>query len=609
MKSGNMKTKSDFNHRAVYGLIAVAGGLAVSILFLMSDGKPAGARAAEVKPQAAAVTIETAPVTEIVQTIKPVESAAVEVPPLVEGDSAPVPLGESKKVAAAVEAGVKAAVEDKPATAKAAPAKSNDAWPMVPVGAVRTDSDSISIERAVLITDGLDDGKLGLIMNKSAVLSTRAPYKRVSIGAPEVADVNAIGPNNILVTAKKPGTTQLIVWDDSDRSQVVDVAVSIDLAALQEQFKQQFPGSKINVSMANGQVVLRGQAPSLLVAEQAAQLAAPFAPKVLNFIEISGGQQVMLQVRFAEVSRSATNQLGFNFGTTDGKSVFGSNIGTGPLGLGAGTGNAGSSLVAPSPSPTVTLFGTGGIGNTQFAYYIQALRQNNLLRVLAEPNLTAMSGQEASFLAGGSFPVPVTQGGGAGSGAPAITVEYRSFGVKLNFTPVVLGDGKIRLKVAPEVSDLDFTTAVQFGGFVIPGLTERKLQTTVELREGQTFALAGLLNNNVSATKDVTPVLGDLPVVGALFRSVRYQRKETELVVIVTPRLVEAMNPAQVPQLPGEKWRHPTEGDLFWQRDIGGPTGDLKKAAAPGRAGVTASGEAPRFKGAFGYVPVKEEEE
>jgi pilus assembly protein CpaC len=315
----------------------------------------------------------------------------------------------------------------------------------------------------------------------------------------------------------------------------------------------------------------------------------------------------MLQVRFAEVSRSATNQLGFNFGTTDGTSFFGSNVGqVNPLGTKDGSAG-GSVLAIQSPSPAVTLFGKGVIGDTAFAYYVSALRQNNLLRVLAEPTLTAISGEEASFLAGGSFPVPITQGGGTGAGGTAITVEYRTFGVKLKFTPVVLGDGKIRLKVAPEVSDLDFTTAVRFNGFVIPGLTERKLQTVIEMREGQTFALAGLLNNNVSASKDVTPVLGDVPVLGALFRSVRYQRKETELVVIVTPRLVEAVNPSQVPLLPGEKWRHPTEGDLFWQRDIGGPAGDPKKAAPAAGKPAASAGEAPRFRGQFGYVGPDEE--
>jgi pilus assembly protein CpaC len=360
--------------------------------------------------------------------------------------------------------------------------------------------------------------------------------------------------------------------------------------------------------MANGQVVLRGQAPNLVAAEQAVQLAQPYASKVLNFLEISGGQQVMLQVRFAEVSRSATNALGFNFGGTDGRSFFGNNIGqVNPLGTkDSSTPGGGAVLSIISPNPAVTMFGSGVVGDTAFAYYITALRQNNLLRVLAEPNLTAISGEEASFLAGGSFPVPVTQGGGTGAGGTAITVEYRAFGVKLKFTPVVLGDGKIRLKVAPEVSDLDFTTAVRFNGYVIPGLTERKLQTVIEMREGQTFALAGLLNNNVSATKDVTPVLGDLPVLGALFRSVRYQRKETELVVIVTPRLVEAVNPAQVPVLPGERWRHPTEGDLFWQRDIGGPAGNPKRAAVNSPA---VAGEAPRFKGQFGYSTVDGQDE
>ena len=215
--------------------------------------------------------------------------------------------------------------------------------------------------------------------------------------------------------------------------------------------------------------------------------------------------------------------------------------------------------------------------------------------------MVVISGQEANFVAGGEFPIPISQGGGTSGGGTAITVEYRTYGVKLRFTPVVLGDGKIRLKVAPEVSDLDFTTAVKFGGFVIPGLSQRRLETVVEMREGQTLALAGLLNNNVTANKDVTPLLGDLPYIGALFRSVRYQRKETELVVIVTPRLVEAVNPAQVPALPGERWRHPTEGDLFWKRDIGGPAGDEKRAARAGKRG-----EAPRFKGEYGYVAVED---
>jgi pilus assembly protein CpaC len=466
---------------------------------------------------------------------------------------------------------------------------------------VRAELEDVGSQRAVLITDGLQEGRVALSINKSTVLATRVAYKRVSVGSADVAEVNTIGPSSLLVTAKKPGTTQLIVWDDDDRSQVVDVVVNADLDGLRAQLKEMFPGSKIEATTAGGQVVLRGQVSSTQVAEQAEQLAAPFAPKVLNFLEVAGGQQVDLQVRFAEVSKSATNQLGFNFGYNDGRSFMGNNIGqVSPLGFKDNpAGQAVPSIMSPSAS--VTLFGLAGVGDTTVAYYIAALRQNNLLRVLAEPNMVVISGQEANFVAGGEFPSPVSQGGSSSGGGAAITVEYRTYGVKLRFTPVVLGDGKIRLKVAPEVSDLDFTTAVKFNGFVIPGLTQRKLETVVEMREGQTLALAGLLNNNVTANKDVTPLLGDLPYIGALFRSVRYQRKETELVVIVTPRLVEAMNPAQVPQLPGERWRHPTEGDLFWKRDIGGPGADAKRAAGAGKAG-----EAPRFKGEYGFVPADE---
>ena len=443
-----------------------------------------------------------------------------------------------------------------------------------------------------LITDGLTDGRLDLAMNKTAVITTKAPVKRVVIGQPDVIRDNMIGPNTILFTGLKAGSTQVMVWDDTERSQSFDVIVGFDLAALQEQFKTMFPGSQIKVATLNGSLALTGRVPNLQVADQAASMAAPYG-KVLNFLEISGGQQVSLEVKFAEVSRSASNHLGVNLGFTDGRSFGGSNVGqVNPLGIINAAAN-GAALAVTTPNPAVTLFGKGVVGQTAFAYFVDALRQNNLLRILAEPNLMAISGQEASFLAGGEFPIPVTQGGGTGAGGTAVTIEYREFGVKLKMTPVVLGDGKIRLKVAPEVSDLDFTTAVRFNGFVIPGLTSRKVETVIELNEGQTFAIAGLLNNNMTASKDVTPLLGDLPVVGALFRSVRYQRKETELVVLVTPRLVSPMNPDQVPAMPGEAWREPNELDMYLNADIGGPANDVKGSAAH---------PAPRYHGMHGYA-------
>lgn len=454
-----------------------------------------------------------------------------------------------------------------------------------------------------LVVDGADKAQLRLSVNKTAVITTKVPYKRISVGQPEVADVNPIGPGNILVTAKKPGSTQIIIWDDMDRSQVVDVSVEVDLQAVHDQLKAMFPACQIEVSTLNGAVALRGRVPSLQAAEQAVAVVSPYADKVLNFLEISGGQQVMLQVRIAEVSRTAISNLGINGNYASGAFLGGSNIGqVNPSDRLISTGTVG---VTPPPdgviidgqttvNSTVTLYGSGQIGNFYLEYFLNALRENNLLRILAEPNLIAMSGQEASFLAGGEFPIPVTQGGG--TGGVAITIEYREYGVKLNFVPVVLGNGKIRLKVAPEVSELDLTTAVRLGGYIIPGVTKRRVETSVELAEGQTFAIAGLLNNGVTATKDVTPLLGDLPVIGALFRSVRYQRKETELVVLVTPRLVSPMNPDQVPLLPGEKWQHPSENDLFWNRSFGGEV-DTARAAVP-------VDRAPsRFRGQYGFVP------
>jgi pilus assembly protein CpaC len=462
-----------------------------------------------------------------------------------------------------------------------------------------------------LVADGLGaDGKLKLTVNKSTVITTTNPVKRVNIAQPEVADFNLIAPRNILVTAKRTGNTQLIIWDENDRSQVIDIAVEFDLAEMNAQFKTMFPGSKIEVSALNGAIALRGRVPNLQTAEQAVAVASPYSEKVLNFLEVSGGQQVMLQVRFAEVSRSATNAMGVNLNYACGPFVGGSNIGqVNPSDRLPYVGNVGDTPPANSfplngatpVTPGVTVFGAGQIGSFYFEYFIQALRQNNLLRVLAEPNLVAMSGQTASFLAGGEYPIPVTQGGG--DGGVAITIEYREFGVRLSFVPVVLGDGRIRLKVAPEVSDLDFTTAVRINGFVVPGLTSRKMETSIELSEGQTLAIAGLLNNTVTSSKDVTPLLGDLPVVGTLFRSVRYQRKETELVVLVTPRLVAGMNPDQVPLLPGENWHHPEELDMILNRNIGGENpAPAKSDKAPQQA---ANATPARYRGQYGFAPAQ----
>ena len=446
-----------------------------------------------------------------------------------------------------------------------------------------------------IVERGATDGVVSLMSNRSAVVKTRVPYKNVSIAQPDVADVSLVGPQDILVTGKKPGSTQLIIWDEADDSQVIEVSVAIDLKALQDQMTRIFPGSKIEVTGLNGAVALRGRVPNLQAAEQAAEIAAPYGEKVLNFLEVSGGQQIMLQIRFAEISRSVNTNLGFNAFMDDNRSAFGINNGSG----GGPPGDFANGLT-PTLGAGVTVFGAGKLSQTQFEYFVTALRRNNLLRVLAEPNLVVYSGARGSFLAGGEFPFPVPQTASGNGIAAAITVEFKKFGVQLDFTPVVLGDGRIRLKVTPEVSDLDFSRSISLAGTIIPSITKRTLTTEIELAEGQTFAVAGLLNNRTTANKDVTPLLGDIPILGSLFRSVRYERNESELVVLVTPRLVEAMNPDQVPSLPGEKWRYPSEGELLWNADLGGPA-DQASGAGPAKAG----GRPARFRGQYGFTPAK----
>ncbi len=462
-----------------------------------------------------------------------------------------------------------------------------DAPTTAPAGDVAAPATQPTAPLNPLVTEGLDaQGVLRLPANKSAVLRTRVPLKRVNVAGPEVADVTLVGPTEILVTGKKAGATQLILWNDGDRSQIIDVNVTIDYRILHDQIAKAFPDAAVEVNGANGAILLRGRVPSLQVAEQVVAVASNYGASVINMLEVSGGQQVVLQVRFAEVARSVTTNLGFNAFATDGKFRAGWVNGTGGSPPGAFATGATASI-----DSTVNVFAAGSVGKTAFEFFVDSLRQNNLLRVLAEPNLTTMSGHQASFLAGGEFPIPVPQAGGGGT---AITVEYKQFGVRLDFTPVVMGDGRIRLDVSPEVSDLDFTKSVSFNGFVIPSITKRNLHTTVELGEGQTFALGGLLNNRMTASKSVTPLLGDLPVLGPLFRSVRYSREETELVVLVTPHLAGGMNPNQVPKLPGEFWRYPNEWELYVNKDLGGPADDHRNGPS------TRPGE---FRGRHGFAP------
>lgn len=487
-----------------------------------------------------------------------------------------------------------AAVTGLASTAQAGPATAPAVAPATTPPA--TTAAAAGQPEALSFVEGLSaDGKLHLLVGRSVVLKTRGPYKRVAVTHPDILGDNEVDATGIFITGKKAGKTQIILWDDRDHAQVVDVVIDYDLPGLRAQLKNEFPDADIEPVSANDAIMLKGRVPSLQVAEQVTDMVGRYA-QVLNFMQVSGGQQVMLKVRFAEISRSAESQLGVNIDMQDGKSVFGFGSGIGGTGIGQLNTNAG---VGTTVNSSVALFGGGSIGRTSFEAFLTALRTNNLIRLLAEPDLVTGSGQEANFLAGGEIPIPVPQAGASGSSV--ITIEYKDYGVRLSFVPVVLGDGKIRLKVSPEVSQLDYSNAVIIDGFSVPALTKRNLSTTVELKDGQTLALAGLLQSNLNANKSVTPVLGDLPVIGPLFRSVSYQRQETELVVLVTPQLVEAMNPGEVPDVPGEHWAIPTENDLFLNQQLGGPGAALVKHPAtqelkPGPA---------RYFGPYGFNAVE----
>jgi len=449
-----------------------------------------------------------------------------------------------------------------------------------------------------LISHGLDEKGNGitLTVNQSRLVTLREPPKVVDVTQPDVVLTKFVPPKSVVLTGLKPGAAQLVVWDEKGHSQSVDVNVLADIGGLQAALKKVLPDVAVEVTSANGALVLRGHVPNARVADQVVQVATPYAAKVINLLEVSGGQQVTLQVRFAEVSRSAIEALGVNFGIAGRKGFGASVIGqVEPFGVAASAVPDTTILSIPNPTSAVTAFGQFTSGKTPFDIFITAMKQNNLLRVLAEPNLTTMSGEQATFLAGGEFPYPVPQSGAAGGGGTAITIEFKQFGVRLNFTPVVLGNGRIRLQVSPEVSDLDFTHALQLNGFTIPAITSRNASTVVELSEGQTLALAGLMNTRVNATNTATPLLGDLPIIGALFRSVRYERDETELVVLVTPQLAGGMAPGQVPTMPGERWRYPTEAQVYLRADLGGPVADAPRMPSASRP--------PRFHGTYGFTP------
>jgi pilus assembly protein CpaC len=395
---------------------------------------------------------------------------------------------------------------------------------------------------------------------RSTVVTTRFDVTRIAITDPAIADAVVVQPREVLVDGKKSGTVSLIVWGGDTRQQY-DIVVEPSITALEQQLQILFPGEAITVSVSGEAIILSGQVSSTAVMLRAGEIATSSSSKssVINLLQVPGGsesQQVMLQVRFAEVNRKALTELGINLFVN--RERFAARSTTQQF----------SAPVFDDQKPGGTVFsdllnlfffdrkeGIGGI--------IKALQSHGGFQSLAEPNLIAYNGQEASFLAGGEFPIPVVQGG---SNNNAVTVIFKEFGIRLNFKPTIAGD-TIRLKVRPEVSSLDFTNGITLQGFRIPALTTRRAETDVELRDGQSFAIAGLLDNIRQDDTNAIPILSKLPIIGYLFKSKADRKEETELMVLITPRLVRPLNPDEVPQLPTNIKPLIKRGDLGQQLD------------------------------------------
>jgi pilus assembly protein CpaC len=377
---------------------------------------------------------------------------------------------------------------------------------------------------------------IDLLVGRSTVLNVGAPISRVSLTVPDVADAIPTGPGQLLIHGKSPGTISLFVWDKGGSIKTYEVNVRRDLTILAEQMKQLFPGEQITVAGSGKDVVISGSVTSKYVVEKAGEVAGGFVEKkenVVNLLQQQEGvasNQVMLRVRFAEVSRSALQELGATWLLSQFKNDWTARATTEQFAHPMFDDDKPGRITFSDFLNVFVFNSKHGAGAV-----IRALASKGLFQSLAEPNLITVNGKEASFLAGGEYPYPVAQ---MSTGGTAISIQFKEYGIRLHFTPTVLGGDLINLKVKPEVSSLDFTNSIVLDGFRLPALSTRRADTEVELQDGQTFAIAGLMNNTLNSTMQKIPGIGDIPVLGLLFKSRAYQKNDTELVVMVTPQIV-----------------------------------------------------------------------
>jgi pilus assembly protein CpaC len=395
--------------------------------------------------------------------------------------------------------------------------------------------------------------------NQSTLVNSPFNIKRVSIAKPEIADVEVVSTRQMVVIGKSAGTTTLIYWSEQEVPTSVDVVVGIYLEQVRENLQKIAPDAKFEVTASGDTLVLSGTVSSDMVQNRLVEASKANVKNVVNLLKVEKLEQVLLQIRVAEVDRSLAKELGFNMlfrPTIDG------GIYRGALNP-PGSFNPLSGTIGDLTTPDGTLsdlsnifFATPG-ATPKFAALVRILHDKGALKTLAEPNLVVASGAEGKFLVGGEFPVIYST---AAAGATAVSVVYKEFGVRLGFQPKIASNGDIYLKLAQEVSQLDFANAVVLSGFRIPALKSRKAESSLQLADGQTFVLAGLINNEVSKQVSKFPLLGDIPILGALFRSTRFENNETELMVMVTPKIVRPLDKEEIPVLPTERME-PEETD------------------------------------------------
>lgn len=442
------------------------------------------------------------------------------------------------------------------------------------LGAVLASTALTPVSAEVLrVMQGQASEALNVPMNRAVVVESDVPFAELSIANPGIADISTLSDKSIYVLGKAPGRTTLtLLSPEGALISNVDVHVTPDIAEFKERLQQILPGENIEVRTANDGIVLSGQVSSTAKLDRALDLASRYAPdRVSNLMVVGGTQQVMLKVRFAEMNRTVSKALGGGLNVT-------------------GTGSDGSGAIGGGSGLAGAFGGVGvsfGVGDLQFQVLLEALESKGMVRTLAEPNLTALSGQEAKFLAGGEYPVPVAQDN------DTISVEFKPFGVELNFTPVVVDQDIINLTIDAAVSSIDPSNGFSTGedGFTIAAFKRRQTSTTVEMRDGESFAIAGLLQDDFRNNVSQLPWAADIPVLGALFRSADYQRSQSELVIIVTPHLVTPVA-GEALALPTDRVRIPTEREMFLFGDV---------ATSP-KKGAAAEVARQDFSSSYGYV-------